>query len=184
MNDIEEQQEQWFAMRDLKRINARMPAYKQLAEAGFTVFTPMTTKVVERGARKIRVEVPFVQDLLFVLSRRDALDPVVERIDTLQYRYVKGAPYRSPMVVAADDMHRFITAVSAVKTPEYYLPGEITPKMYGARVRMICDGPLNGLEGTLLKIKGSGKKRLMLRLPGLLCAAIEIQSGAYIELLD
>ena len=118
MDDVEDK-EQWFVMRDLKRINARMPAYKQLADAGFAVFTPMTTKVVERGGRKVRIETPFIQDLLFVLSSRDMLDPVVERTDTLQYRYVKGAPYRSPMTVPTEDMHRFITRVSAVKTPEY-----------------------------------------------------------------
>lgn len=39
--------EQWFVMRDLKRANAKLPAYKQLEEAGFRVFTPMTTKIME-----------------------------------------------------------------------------------------------------------------------------------------
>lgn len=44
--------EQWFVMRDLKRANAKLPAYKQLEEAGFRVFTPMTTKIMEKGGKK------------------------------------------------------------------------------------------------------------------------------------
>lgn len=174
---------QWYVMRDLKRANAKLPAYKQLTDAGFRVFTPMTLKVLERNGKRTRVEVPFVQDLLFVCSERDALDRVVEHTETLQYRYVKGAAYRTPMTVPSTDMERFISAVATVKTPHYYHPDEITPNMYGARVRMICEGPMNGLEGTLLKIKGSGKKRLLVKLAGVLAAAVEISKADYVELI-
>lgn len=178
-----EQEPKWYAMRDLKRPNAKLPAYKQLAEAGFRIFTPTTSKIVESGGRKRRIEVPAIQDLLFVYSDRNSLDFTVERTETLQYRYVKGGGYREPLVVPTFDMDRFITAVSSVKTPHYFQPDEITPDMYGSQVRMVCDGPLNGFEGTLLKIKGSGKKRLVVTLPGLLAAAIEIGSTDYIELI-
>lgn len=170
-------------MRDLKRTNAKLPAYKSLSDAGFRVFTPMTSKVTEyRGKRKC-VQVPFVQDLLFVYSERETLDPVVNRIDTLQYRYVKGAAYCTPMTVPTHDMERFMAAVTSVSTPQYYRLEEITPAMYGSKVRMICDGPLAGIEGTLLRVKGSGKKRLLVKLPGLLAAAVEIRTADYIELL-
>lgn len=175
--------EQWFVMRDLKRANAKLPAYKQLQEAGFRVFTPMTTKVIEKGGKKTRIQVPFVQDLLFVYSGKEALDNVVSRTKTLQYRYLKGAAYCTPMTVPAPEMDKFISAVTSVKTPQYYHLDEITPGMYGAKVRMICQGPLNGYEGTLLKIKGSGKKRLLIKLPGVLAASVEIGNTDYIQLL-
>lgn len=184
MDDNGDAGKHWYVMRDLKRPNAKLPAYKQLSEAGFCVFTPMTSKVVDVCGRRKRIEVPFVQDLLFVFSERELLDRVVERTDTLQYRYLKGAPYRTPMTVPDCDMNRFIDAVTLVKTPQYYQIDEITPAMYGARVRMICNGPLNGYEGTLLKIKGSGKKRLLVNLTGLLCAAIEISQADYIEVVE
>lgn len=175
--------EQWFVMRDLKRPNAKLPAYKQLGEEGFKVFTPMTTKIVEKGGRQTRVEVPYVADLLFVCSEKETLDKAVRKIDTLQYRYLKGAAYGTPMTVSAKEMDRFIAAVSFVKTPKYYTPQEITPNMYGAKVRMVCDGPLNGFEGKLLKVRGSGKKRFLVELPGLLAASIEVCSSDYIEVL-
>lgn len=184
METVSELNEQWFVMRDLKRANAKLPAYKQLTEAGFHVFTPMTTKVIEKGERRERVTVPFIQDLLFVYSCRERLDRVVARTETLQYRYVRGAGYCTPMTVRACEMNRFITAVTSVESPRYYQPEEITSDRLGSRIRMICDGPLNGLEGTLVKIKGSGKKRLVVKLPGLLAAVIEIDRNSYVELLE
>ncbi|WP_289740820.1 UpxY family transcription antiterminator [Muribaculum intestinale] len=175
---------QWFVMRDLKRPNAKLPAYKELAKAGFRVFTPLITKVVEYAGKRKRVEVPFVQDLLFVFSEKETLDKVVARTDTLQYRFVKGAAYCSPMVVSVRDMERFIAAVSLTKTPQFYSPDEISPNMFGATVRVICEGPLNGFEGVLLKVKGSGKKKLIVKLPGLLAAAVEVGRTDYVELID
>lgn len=56
--------------------------------------------------------------------------------------------------------------------------------MYGAKIRMVCEGPINGFEGTLLKIKGSGKKRLLVKLTGVLAAAVEIGNADYIELVN
>ncbi len=174
---------QWFVMRDLKRPNAKYRAYQQLTDAGFQVFTPMTTKVIESSGKRQRVQVPFVPDLLFVKSAKESLDPLVAKTETLQYRFVKGAAYRTPMTVPDYDMDRFITAVRGVKAPQFYTPEEITPNMYGAKVRIVCEGLINGLEGTLLKIKGSGKKRFLVELPGILAASIEIASSDYIELL-
>lgn len=171
-------------MRDLKRPNAKLPAYKQLEEAGFKVFTPMTTKIMAYHEKRTRVQVPFIHDLLFVFSDKENLDKVVAKTETLQYRYVKGAPYCTPMIVREDDMNRFIASVTHVKTPKYYSPEEITPNMYGATVKMVCDGILNGVEGKLLKIKGSGKKRLLIELPGVLAAAIEVKTSDYLEILQ
>lgn len=184
MDSINDSPFQWFVMRDLKRSNAKNPAYKELGELGYKVFTPLTSKIIEKGGKRNRIQIPIVQDLLFVYSKKEDLDAVVARIDTLQFRFVKGAPFGTAMTVPEKDMDRFITAVSGIKTPKYYTPDEITPNMYGAAIRMIGDGPMTGIEGRLLKIKGSGKKRLLIELPGLLSASIEIGTSDYIELVD
>ena len=166
---------QWYVMRDLKRPNARIRAYRQLSDAGFTVFTPMVTRVSDRNGKRIRETVPFISDLLFVFSTRMDLDPVVDRIDTLQYRFVKGGGYCEPLVVRGVEMERFMAAVDSANKPRYFRPSEIDAKMLGAEVRVICDGSLNGFQGRLLKIKGSGKKRVLIELPGLLVAAVEVE---------
>ena len=61
---------QWFVMRDLKRRNAKLPAYKLLEGLGIKVFTPMVWKLVVRHGKRCREEVPFMQDLLFVHDMR------------------------------------------------------------------------------------------------------------------
>lgn len=120
----------WYVMRDLKRANAKEPAYKLLEGMKMEVFVPMKWRLVTHGGVRIREEVPFMPDLLFVHERRITLDPIVEKIRTLQYRWLRRT-WREPMTVADGDMERFIHAVNAAENPKYYQPDELTPDMYG-----------------------------------------------------
>ena len=67
----------WFVMRDLKRTNAKQPAYKQLEQLQVECFTPMQWRLVSQRGKRERKEVPFMQDLLFVHDTREHLDPIV-----------------------------------------------------------------------------------------------------------
>ena len=171
---------QWFVMRDLKRRNAKLPAYKLLEGMGIKVFTPMVWKLVVRHGKRNKEEVPFMQDLLFVHDSRQAVDPIVGKYDTVQYRYVRGG-YKIPMTVRESDMQRFIHAVESSENPRYYTLNEITPDMIGREVRIV-GGPLDGYEGCLQKMQGARVKRLFVELPNLLAAAVEVQPE-YIQLL-
>ena len=93
----------WYVMRDLKRANAKVPAYKLLEEMKMEVFVPMKWHLVTRKGMRIREKVPFIQDLLFVHETQNNLDAVVEKIPTLQYRWLRGT-WREPMTVADTDM--------------------------------------------------------------------------------
>ena len=170
----------WYVMRDLKRANAKVPAYKLLKEMKMEVFVPMKWHLVTRKGMRIREEVPFIQDLLFVHETQNNLDAVVEKIPTLQYRWLRGT-WREPMTVADTDMERFIRAVDATESPRYYLPEEITPVMYGRKIR-IEGGPLNGYEGRLLTTRGSKVKRLLVELEGFLSVGVEVDPE-YIQLI-
>lgn len=171
----------WYVMRDLKRANAKLPAYKLLGNLNMEVFTPMRWRLIVRQGKHIREEVPFMQDLLFVCETRKRLDPYVETIPTLQYRFQRGGGYGNPMVVPDADMARFIHAVSGTKTCRYFLPNELTRAMYGRKIRII-GGYLDGYEGHLLSLRGSRTKRLLVELPSWLVAAVEVQPE-YVQLL-
>lgn len=162
----------WFVMRDLKRWNAQCPAYKQLQDLGITVFTPMIWKLIQIHGKRIRKQVPFMQDMLFVFDSRQVIDPIVERVPTLQYRFLRGT-YREPMTVRNEDMERFIKAVGLTENPRYYTPEELTPAMVGKKVRII-GGPLDNYEGRLQKMQGSRTKRLFVELPSLLAVSVEV----------
>ena len=164
----------WYAMRDLSRSNAKAPAYKVLADMQFELFTPMVRRPFTVMGRSVRREVPFIPDLLFVHSRRERLNAAVERMVNLQYRYVRGG-FCEPMVVRDADMEKFIRAVRSSEDPRYYLPEEITPDMYGRKVRIV-GGELDGYEGPLLSVRGSKYRRLLIALPNFLTAAVQVRA--------
>lgn len=171
----------WFVLRDLKRSNAKNPAFKYLPSLGIEIFTPMHWVVRDTpGGGTARLHIPFIPSLLFARTSRRQLDPVVEDTPTLQYRYVKGAPQNTPMVVPAEEMSRFMEAVAATPGCLYYTPEEITPDMIGKDV-IIKGGPLDGHTGRLLKMRGSKKKRLLVELRGIIIAAVEV-TPEYIQL--
>lgn len=163
----------WYVMRDLKRRNAKVIALQDLQAAGLEVFTPMMQMVMTVGGRRQRKEVPVVQDLLFVHETKAALDPYVERYPNLQYRYRRGQSIDKPMFVEDSDMERFIRAVSMTENPLYYTPGELTESMMGREIRIV-GGPLDGVEGRLLSIKGMRRRRLIVEIPDFITAAVEV----------
>ena len=113
-----------------------------------------------------------IQDLLFVYASRLHLDPIVEKIPTLQYRWLRNT-FRKPMTVPDLEMEKFIFAVSSSKSPQYYLPEEISDTMYGRMIRII-GGPFEGYEGRLLTTRGSKVKRLLVELPNFFSVGVEV----------
>ena len=170
----------WFVMRDLKRSNAKLQAFRILKEKNIEVFTPMKTRLCVVKGEQVRKEVPCIPDLLFVHATRETLDPIVESIPTLQYRWLRNK-YREPMTVPDAEMERFICAVHASALPKYYLPEEIMPEMYNRPIRIV-GGLLDGYEGTLLTTRGSKVKRLLVEIPHLLAVGVEVDPD-YIQLI-
>ncbi len=181
MDDSEKtKQLDWYAMRDFTRPNAKLPAYKLLAQEGLEVFTPMKEQLRIKNGRHIREHVPILHDLLFVHGVREDIDPIVNKTDTLQYRYKKGVK-QTPITIEEKEMQAFLHAVRTSDRPKYYLPGELTPDMCGHQVRIV-GGPLDNFEGKLLKLRGSKRKYLIVELVGFLSIGVEV-SPEYITVL-
>ncbi len=85
------------------------------------------------------------------------------------------------MTVPDAEMEKFILAVETDASPMYYAPDELTSDMIGKTV-VVIGGPLDGYEGELLKIRGSKKRRLIVKLNNFLAAAIEV-NPEYIQIL-
>lgn len=173
--------ELWYVMRDLKRPNAKYPAYRQLQELGFEVFVPMKWLLTVKHGKRVREKTPFIQDLLFVHTTCGKLDPIIRKTPTLQYRYARGDAFQNPMTVRETDMERFIHAVNASDDLTYYLPGELTPGMYGRAIRIV-GGTLDGYKGKLLTVRGSKVKRLIVELQGFFSVGVKVESE-YVQLL-
>lgn len=175
-------EKQWYALRDLKRSNAVLPAFKQLAQLGVEVFTPTQWRLVTRNGKKMRREIAVMPNLLFAYDCRKALDPIIAKIQTLQYRYKKGGAYCEPIIVPEDDMNRFINAVRSSEKPKYYSADELNEVMCGKTIRVV-GGPMNGYEGKLQSVRGSKVKRLVIQLPNLLAVSVEV-GDEYIQFVE
>ena len=172
----------WYALRDLKRANAKQRAWEVLADKGFEVFTPLHWKLIsKRGGEKNRIKVPVIPDLLFVKSTRSQLDPEVNGCPTLQYRFIKNGR-GAVMTVRQDEMDRFRNAVSEIDKVRFYTPEEIGKDKVGKHVTIV-GGPLNGYEGKLLTVRGSKIKRLIVSLQNYVCAGVEV-NPEYIRIIE
>ena len=182
MDEAQSPQErlQWFAMRDLKRRHAKLPAYKLFENLKVSYFTPMVHRLVVVNGKRVDQEVPFMPDLLFVKDTREHLDLIVESTEKLQYRYKIGVQH-TPIIVPSAEMERFIYAVESSENPKFYSLNEVTPEMVNRKIRII-GGKLDGYTGTLVTTRGSKVKRLLVELPSLLAASVEVEAE-YIQLL-
>ena len=180
--DCDAGKKQWYVMRDLKPRNAKDPAYKLIDGFGLRYFTPMKWVVSEsQNGKKERKYVPIVQDLLFVYETRAVLDPIVDSTKHLQYRFKRGGGRQALMTVADAEMERFINAVNSDNAPLIYTPSELTPDMIGREI-IVNGGPMDGVRGRLLKMRGSRKRRLIVELKGFFVAAVEVNPD-YVQLV-
>lgn len=177
----DDKQARWYVLRDLKRANAKQPAYKLFDEKNIRVFTPMTWRLVMEGGKRVRRQVPFISDLLFVYESRENLDSIVEKTLTLQYRWLRNT-WREPMTVSDTEMNRFINAINSSDSFKYYLPEEITPEMYGRKIRIV-GGPLDGYEGSLITRRGSKVRRLLVEIPSIIGVGIDVRPE-FIQLVN
>lgn len=170
----------WFVMRDLTRPNAKRPAYIMLEELNVRCFTPMVWKTITKDGARKHIKAPVIHDLLFVNESRGILDPIVAKTETLQYRFLRDK-WRVPMTVRDADMERFIAVSESRGKIRYYTPEEITPGMRGSRIRII-GGQMDGYEGTLVTVKGSRTRRLLVEISSLIAVTAEIDAD-YVVLL-
>ena len=118
MNEVQLVQDnpQWFALRDLKRRHAKMPAYKMFEALKVRYFTPMVHRLVVVNGKRVDQEVPYMQDLFFVKSVREYLDPIVENTPKLQYRYKLGVQH-TPIIVPTAEWNVSYTLWNPMKVP-------------------------------------------------------------------
>lgn len=168
-----EKVKQWYVLRDFKKRNAKSPGYKLLPELGIRSFTPMHWVVSARLGKRVREYVPVIQSLLFAYGTKEELNQIIEKENALQFQYRRGAGRNYFMTVPDAEMERFIKAVNNDPAPIYFTPEELTPDKIGKEIR-VNGGPLDGYTGVLLKMRGTRKRRLLVKIEGFLAAAVEV----------
>lgn len=171
----------WYVMRVYKR---EAQAEEALSSSyGLEHFIAKMYKVRTYHGKKTRVLVPAIPNVIFVHSNRKGIREFKEYFSGLQYCFrhsVDGRDY--PLVVADKDMNAFITVAKQMEEDiVYHNPDEIELSK-GDKVR-VHGGPFDGLEGTLLKVKGKRSKRVVVKLDGLVAISAAEISPDLIEVI-
>ncbi len=97
------------------------------------VFVPKVYKLCTRQGKRVREEVPFIQDLLFVHETRLNLDPIVKKTPTLQYRWLRNTWREYPIRNFTSAGLRFQFSVENAYTLRYFTPASTAPAMVSIR---------------------------------------------------
>ncbi|MDE6345163.1 MAG: hypothetical protein K2L55_00665 [Muribaculaceae bacterium] len=148
-------------------------------------FMPMKESVTVKCGRQVRKISPAIPDIFFVNDTRSRIDSIVRRDIGVEYLYIKGLPYRQPVIIRDAEMANFIAATTSEQKMTFHSAGDDNlAHIVGRRVRI----PHNDswIEGELLTVRGSRYRRLRVRLQDCLVAYIDLTlpPTAIIETLD
>lgn len=176
----------WFV---LNAVFGRELRVKELLETqGIEAFVPMRYLIKMKRGRKERVLVSAISNFVFVHTSKEILENF--KADLLsQYGYPtyfvtrKIGDRRTIVTVPDQQMREFIRVASQLEEDVLYFPPEEIQLEKGDRVRII-GGNLDGLEGTLLKVKGKRSKRVVVSIAGVAAVAAYYISPDLIQVIS
>lgn len=169
----------WYAMSAPYR--NELKAKRMLDELKAESFLPMCYRMVERDGVKKRRYLPAVSNLLFVRATAEEISILKHKIPVMQYKTIRENGKNVKIIVPDRDMEHFIRVCEENERNLQFLhPDEVNLEK-GTRVRII-GGPLDGIEGYFLKVKGSRNRKLLIKIENFLSVAIEV-SPDMIEVL-
>lgn len=163
----------WFTlgcMSPQRELRVRDDARKN----GLAAFVPLQYTVKTIRGQKQRALVPAITGMIFV---KGTLDELKEYIQKSHYPiYLKKSTFSNKedfLTVPTHAMEEFIAVTeSHEEHVTYFRPEEISLQA-GDRIR-INGGLYDGREGVIIRIKGKRNKHLVVQIPGILIAAVEL----------
>lgn len=152
------------APRSTGRRQTRHYGYELIQRKVPAFFMPMKERVTTRGGRRTRTVTPAIPDIFFVNDTLTHIDTLVRQGNGVEYLYIKGHPYRQPVIIRDSEMANFIAATTANQRVTFHTAdSDNLSHLIGRRVRITHDGTT--VEGELLTVRGSRTRRLRVSLP-------------------
>ena len=150
---------------------------------GLEAFVPLTYNVKSKGGQKYRALVPAISQLIFI---KGTLEEVKDYIQHAQYIvFIRRSTFSNKeeyLTVPTKAMEDFIAVTENNEEHVTYFRPEEIALQEGDRIR-IKDGLYDGREGVIMRIKGKRNKHLVVQIPGVLVAAVELKPEM-IEMID
>lgn len=173
---------QWFVLNAI--FGKEMQVRQSMSEKHFETFVPMRYAIRETPKGKTRILTPAIHNLIFVHATKSAIEDFKAHDPrTIYFMTRKEGNRRLILTVPDVQMEEFIrVARHAEEDLLYFRPDEIRLEK-GDRVR-VHGGKFDGLEGTLLKVKGKRSKRVVVKLNDLAAVAASYIEPDLIEVID
>ena len=175
MAEIQEETEKWYVLGCLS-VHHEEKVRDALRKAGFRSHVPMKYEVKTVRRQEQRTMVPAITGLIFVRATEEALKEYI-RHKSRESIYMRKSTFSNKqdyLTVPDYAMERFIefTNIRQEKIT-YFKPEELNLKE-GEKIR-IKGGIYDGYEGTILRFKGKRNKHLVVQIPGVIIAAVELE---------
>ena len=169
MNEIK-----WFVLGSIKR-NQELKIRDELRRDHLECFVPLYYVIKKVQGTRQRMLVPAIPGLMFI---QGTLDHLKEAISNRKYGlYLRKSTFSNKenyLTVSDHEMQNFISfTTQAGEHISYYRPEEIQLRP-GDKIR-VNGGLYNGLEGVIQRIKGKRNKHLIVSIPGVVYAAVELE---------
>lgn len=164
----------WFVLGSLNRKN-ELSIRDMFRREGRTSFVPLRYETVTTHGHRERKLVPAVTGMVFIKGDLDELQDLIrDRKERLFLRKSTYSNREAYLTVSDHDMENFIAVVEkAGEKITYFRPDEINLRP-GDKIR-INGGFYDGREGVIMRVKGKRRRQLVVSIPGLVYAAVELE---------
>ena len=171
---MDEKEVRWYVIGYVTR-GRELKIRDELRRDEHECFVPLRYDVRKLGGQRRRIMVPAVTGLIFL---RGSLEEVREAIrfrsDGLFIRKSTFSNKEDYLSVSEHEMRNFIAlSEQAGENITYYNPDEIHLQV-GDKIR-VKGGMFDGREGVIMRIKGKRRRQLVVSIPGIVYAAVELE---------
>ena len=173
-NQRDENEQLWFVVgskNHMKELQIRDEARQQ----GLEAFVPVKYSYETKRGQKQRKLIAAITGYVFVKATVRELAAFFEKSHYILYPMKSTFSDREDfLIVPNHDMENFIAVIEkAEEHITYFKPDEISLQA-GDKIR-IKGGLYDGREGIIMRIKGKRNKHLVVQIPGVLIAAVELE---------
>lgn len=164
----------WFVLGSLKR-NQELKIRDELRCDNLECFVPLRYEVKTIKGHRERTMVPALSGLMFIKGTLEDLKEALKfRKHGLFLRKSTFTNKEEYLTISDHDMQNFIAVTEkAGEKITYYSPDEIQLRP-GDKIR-VSGGLYDGREGIIMRVKGKRKKQLVVSIPGILIASVELE---------
>ena len=174
LRKMDENEVRWYVVGSVTR-GRELKIRDELRRDDHECFVPLRYEVHKFRGQRQRILVPAVTGLIFVRGTFDEVrDAINFRRDGLYIRKSTFSNKEDYLSVSEHDMRNFIAVTDqAGEKITYYNPDELHLQV-GDKIR-VNGGLYDGCEGVILRIKGKRHRQLVVSIPGVIYAAVEME---------